>query len=253
MKHFDVISIFPGMFDALTKYGISGRAFENGLCDLVVWNPRDFSINKSSSIDARPYGGGAGMVMTPEPLMKAWCAASSRQASLAEVRKTRTIYLSPQGQVLNGELISDLGGLDGLILIAGRYEGVDERVIDLCVDQEISLGDYVISGGELPAMVLMDALAREIPGAVNCCESITRESFSNGLLDYPQYTRPKLFKARKVPEVLLSGNHMEIAKWRLKESLGRTWIKRPDLIEKITLKDEELNLLSEFKKEKGVN
>ncbi len=251
MKHFDVISIFPKMFEAFSGYGISKRAMEKGLYDLLVWNPRDYSYTPNNSVDGRPYGGGPGMVMSAEPLGRAIDAATSRHQELG-IKERTTIYLTPQGQTLDQSLIDELGQVDGIVFLAGRYEGVDERLLQSRIDREISIGDYVMSGGELAAMVLMDALVRKIPGAVNDKESLVNESFEAMFLDYPQYTRPEIFENRRVPNDLMSGNHKLIDRWRLKESIGRTWLKRPDLIANINLDEEQFALLKEFKREKGV-
>ena len=229
MMHLDVVTLFPEMFDALTGSGITQRARSNGHYELVLWNPRDFSGNSYRSVDDRPYGGGPGMVMMAEPLAKALRAARQRQVSCG-VRRTRTVYLSPQGRPLTQQIVEELGGYEALVLLAGRYEGVDERLLDAEIDDEISIGDYVLSGGELPAMVLMDALIRRIPGALNDAESAQQDSFANGLLDCPQYTRPAEFRGWKVPEVLLSGNHAEIRRWRERTAREKTSRLRPDLL-----------------------
>jgi len=246
--HLDVVTLFPEMFDALTASGITQRARSNGHYELVLWNPRDFSGNAYRSVDDRPYGGGPGMVMMAEPLAKALHAARQRQVSCG-VRRTRMVYLSPQGRPLTQQIVEELGGYEGLVLLAGRYEGVDERLLDAEIEDEISIGDYVLSGGELPAMVLMDALIRRIPGALNDAESAQQDSFVNGLLDCPQYTRPEVYESDAVPAVLLSGHHAQIAKWRMKQSLGRTWRRRPDLLAKLRLSAEQLVLLEEYKLE----
>jgi tRNA (guanine37-N1)-methyltransferase len=245
---FDVVTLFPEMFDAVTASGVTQRARARGLYQLVLWNPRDFSANAYRSVDDRPYGGGPGMVMMAEPLARALRAARQRQASCG-LRKTTTVYLSPQGQVLTQALLEKLEKLQGLVMLAGRYEGVDERLIELEVDEEISIGDYVLSGGELPAMVLIDALVRRIPGALNDADSARQESFAKGLLDCPHYTRPEVFEGRSVPATLLSGNHAQIRRWRLKQSLGRTWRRRPELIAAMQLDAEQSGLLEEYKAE----
>lgn len=248
MIQFDVVTLFPEMFAALTGSGVTQRARERGLYGLVTWNPRDFSSNAYRSVDDRPYGGGPGMVMMAEPLAKAVRAARQRQASCG-LHRIRTIYLSPQGRPLTQRIVEELGGFEGLVLLAGRYEGVDERLLDDEVQDEISIGDYVLSGGELPAMVLMDALIRRIPGALNDAESVQQESFSAGLLDCPQYTRPEVFEGESVPSVLLSGHHAAIERWRMKQALGRTWRRRPDLLSKLQLSAEQSMLLEEYKSE----
>ncbi len=248
MKYFDVVSLFPEMFEALTGSGITQRARSNGHYQLVLWNPRDFSSNAYRSVDDRPYGGGPGMVMMAEPLAKALRAARQRQASCG-VARTRAIYLSPQGRPLTQSIVEELGQYDGLVLLAGRYEGVDERLLEAEIEEEISIGDYVLSGGELPAMVLMDALIRRMPGALNDAESVQQDSFSNGLLDCPQYTRPEIYESNAVPPVLLSGHHAQILRWRMKQSLGRTWCRRPDLLANMALSAEQAALLEEYKLE----
>jgi tRNA (guanine37-N1)-methyltransferase len=246
--HFDVVTLFPEMFDALTGSGITHRARTNGLYELVLWNPRDFSTNAYRSVDDRPYGGGPGMVMMAEPLAKALKAARQRQSS-SGVKHSRTVFLSPQGRPLSQQIVEELGEYDGLVLLAGRYEGVDERVLATEIEDQISIGDYVLSGGELPAMVLMDALIRRIPGALNDAESVRQDSFSNGLLDCPQYTRPEVYGRNAVPDVLLSGHHGHISRWRMKQSLGRTWRVRPDLLANLALSPEQVTLLEEYKSE----
>lgn len=248
MKHFDVVTLFPGMFDALTLHGITQRARDRGLFQLVLWNPRDFSSNSYKSVDDRPYGGGPGMVMTAEPLAKALQAAKARQKSCG-LSNIRSVYMSPQGRRLDQAGVEELGKIDGLVVLAGRYEGVDERLIEAEIDQEISIGDYVLSGGELPAMTLLDAIIRRIPGVVNDAESVVQESFVSGLLDCPHFTRPEAFRGVNVPPVLMSGNHAEISRWRLKQSLGRTWQRRPDLLGGLKMNDEQHELLEEYKAE----
>jgi|SRR5579859_4823683 len=248
MIHFDVVTLFPEMFDALTGSGITQRARSGGLYELVMWNPRDFSSNSYRSVDDRPYGGGPGMVMMAEPLAKALRAARQRQVS-SGVKRTRTVFLSPQGRPLTQRIVEELGRYEGLVLLAGRYEGVDERLLVAEIEDQISIGDYVLSGGELPAMVLMDALIRRIPGALNDAESVQQDSFANGLLDCPQYTRPEVYENDAVPAVLLSGHHAQIMRWRMKQSLGRTWRRRPELLASLPLSSEQVALLEEFKME----
>ena len=248
MFQFDVVTLFPEMFDAVTESGVTGRARERRLFELVLWNPRDFAHNSHRTVDDRPYGGGPGMVMMVEPLEKAIQAAHQRQKSTRAMR-TKVVYLSPQGRLLNHRLVMEFAALDGLVLLAGRYEGVDERLIARTVDEEVSIGDYVLSGGELAAMVVMDAIVRQMPGALGDAESASQDSFVNGLLDCPHYTRPETHEGEGVPPELLSGNHAGIARWRLKQALGRTWRRRPDLLEKHALTDEERALLDEFRKE----
>ena len=248
MIHFDAVTLFPEMFDALTRSGITRRAFDNGVYELVLWNPRDFSSNAYRSVDDRPYGGGPGMVMMPEPLEKALKAARQRQKSCG-VRGSKVIYFSPQGVVLTHTRVRELLKEDGLIMLCGRYEGVDERLIQRQVDMEISIGDYVVSGGELPAMVLMDALIRQVPGVLGGQESAAQDSFVAGLLDHPHYTRPEVYEGGEVPAVLLSGNHADIERWRMKQALGRTWSRRPELMKDMTLTKEQSALLEEYKRE----
>jgi tRNA (guanine37-N1)-methyltransferase len=252
---FDVITLFPEMFNAITKHGVTGRAEENKLYELHTWNPRDFTENVHRTVDDRPYGGGAGMVMLVDPLEKAVTAAKVRQASCG-VRGMKVIYLSPQGRVFDHELVKELGQLPGLVLISGRYEGVDERLIRRQVDEEISIGDYVLSGGELPAMVLIDSIVRQIPGVLGDPESADQDSFVNGLLDFPHYTRPEVYQGDVVPEALMSGDHVRINRWRLQQALGRTWLRRPDLLAlriKQGMTTEENKLLEEFKKDYKAN
>ena len=248
MIHFDAVTLFPEMFDALTRSGVTRRAFEGHFYELVLWNPRDFSTNAYRSVDDRPYGGGPGMVMMPEPLEKALKAARQRQRS-SGAKESKVVYFTPQGRPLDHALVLELGQHEGLILLAGRYEGVDERLIARQVDYEVSIGDYVLSGGELPAMVLMDALIRQLPGVLGASESAEQDSFVNGLLDCPHYTRPEVYEGAAVPQVLLSGNHAEIDRWRMKQSLGRTWARRPELITRLKLSVEQQALLDEYKRE----
>lgn len=244
----DVITLFPEMFDAITQYGITGKANRNSIFHLNTWNPRDFTKDKHRTVDDSPYGGGPGMVMMAQPLDEAINQARTRQAALG-ISPT-VIYLSPQGERLDHGLVTQLGALPGLILLCGRYEGIDERLIARQVDREVSIGDYVISGGELAAMVLIDSVVRQIPGALGDSESANQDSFVDGLLDYPHYTRPEEYQGNAVPEVLVSGNHAHIRHWRLQQALGRTWLKRPDLLAlKYVhgLTKEEEKLLEEFK------
>ena len=248
MFQFDVITLFPEMFEAVTESGVTGRARERRLFDLVAWNPRTFAVNSYRTVDDRPYGGGPGMVMMAEPLEKTVRAARQRQAG-AGVKRMKTVCLSPQGRRLDHQMVMALAGLQGLVLVAGRYEGVDERLIARAVDEEVSIGDFVLSGGELAAMVVIDAVVRQLPGALGDAESASQDSFVNGLLDCPHYTRPEVYEGAGVPPVLMSGNHAEIARWRLKQALGRTWQRRPDLIEKRALTGEERALLEEYKRE----
>jgi tRNA (guanine37-N1)-methyltransferase len=246
MLQLDVVTLFPPMFEAVTASGVTGRARERRLYDLVLWNPRDFATNSYRSVDDRPYGGGPGMVMMPDPLEKALSAARQRQTS-SGVAKPRVVHLSPQGRRLDHALVADLVKEQGIVMLAGRYEGVDERLVERAVDDEISIGDYVLSGGELAAMVVIDCMVRQLPGALGDAESASQDSFVNGLLDHPHYTRPEVYENEGVPPVLLSGNHADIARWRLKQALGRTWLRRPDLLEKRKLSTEESRLLEEFR------
>ena len=248
MLQFDVVTLFPPMFEAVTESGITGRARERGVFGLVAWNPRDFARNAYRTVDDRPYGGGPGMVMMAEPLDRAVAAARQRQIS-AGVQKSRVIYMSPQGRSLNHALVMELAAEQGLVLLAGRYEGVDERAIARSVDEEISIGDYVLSGGELAAMVLIDSIVRQLPGVLGDAESANQESFVDGLLDCPQFTRPEIYEGLAVPPVLMSGNHADIGRWRLKQALGRTWKRRPELLEQRGMSADERSLLEEFKQE----
>lgn len=236
---FNIISLFPEMFTAL-DVGITGRSLKHNRIQLAFWNPRDFTSDKHQSVDDHPYGGGPGMLMMPEPLKAAIKAAKALTPT------AKVIYLSPQGRRLDQEGIAELASQSSLILLAGRYEGIDERVIEQEVDEEWSIGDYVLSGGELAAMVMIDAVTRLLPGAVGDEDSVTQDSLTSGLLKYPQYTRPVDLGGFKVPEILLSGHHEQISRWRLKASLGRTWLRRPDLLAKKQLNKTEIALLSEF-------
>ena len=236
-----VVSLFPEMFKAVTDYGISRRAVEKGLLTLEVWNPREFTEDKHRTVDDKPYGGGPGMLMKVQPLKDAINAAKSKAQAQCPV-----IYLSPQGKPLEQADLASLALLPEVILVAGRYEGIDERLIESVIDMEVSIGDFVASGGELPAMLLIDGVTRLLPGAVGDADSVEQDSFSNGLLDYPQYTRPETEDGLTVPEVLMSGDHGQIARWRKMQSLGRTYIKRPDLITARTLTEEEKQLLDEY-------
>lgn len=246
MLAFDVITLFPEIFDAVTDSGITRRALDRKLWDLHCWNPRDFTQDNHRTVDDRPYGGGPGMVMLVEPLEKAIAAARQRRGDGAKV-----IYFSPQGRPLTHERVLDLAEGEGAILLCGRYEGVDERLIERCVDEEISLGDFVLSGGEIPALALIDACVRQLPGALNDAGSAVEDSFVAGLLDCAHYTRPEVYENMPVPEVLMSGNHEKIRRWRLKQALGRTWLRRPELLAARALSKEEAKLLEEFRQELG--
>lgn len=228
---FDVITLFPDMFAAITQSGITRRAFEQKKCALSLWNPRDFTTDNYRTVDDRPYGGGPGMVMLAKPLEAAIAAAKTRQIQQG-VQRTRVIYLTPQGKPLTHARVIELTAEHGLVLLCGRYEAVDQRLLDRCIDEEISLGDFVLSGGELPAMALMDAVIRQLPGVLNDEGSAVEDSFVNGLLDCPHYTRPEVYEGVVVPPVLLGGHHAEIEKWRREQALAVTAKKRPDLIEK---------------------
>ena len=244
MIRFDCVTLFPEMFAAVTDSGITRRALEQGLWCLGLWNPRDFTSDNYRTVDDRPYGGGPGMVMLAEPLAKAIAEAKAVAAGTA-----RVIHLSPQGRPLDHGRVVSLAAEQQLVLLCGRYEGVDERLISRCVDEEVSIGDYVVSGGELAAMVLIDALVRQLPGALGDEASAAQDSFVEGLLDCPQYTRPEVYEGDAVPAVLLSGHHAQIARWRLKQSLGRTWLRRPELLGRRALSAEESKLLEEFRQE----
>lgn len=238
---FGIVSIFPEIFQGLNT-GITGRAIKNGLIKMNYCNPRDFTHDKHKSVDDKPYGGGPGMVMMPQPLQEAISAAKNA----VDDPNTSVIYLSPQGRLFDQEAAAEFATRKSIILLAGRYEGIDERIIEQEVDEEWSIGDYILSGGELAAMVMIDAITRLIPGVVGDENSVTDDSLTTGLLKYPQYTRPEVFSGRAIPNVLLSGNHKQIHQWRLKNSLGRTWLRRPDLLYKKQHSEQELRLLTEF-------
>jgi len=244
---FDVVTLFPEMFDAITKYGITSRAKLQGIYDVCFWSPRDFTADNHKTVDDRPYGGGPGMVMLVEPLEQAISSARLKQAE--ENIESWVIHLSPVGKPLTHEKVMQLSKKQGLVLLTSRYEGVDQRLIDAQVDEEISIGDYVLSGGEIPAMTLIDAIVRQLPGALGDSDSAVEDSFVDGLLDCPHYTRPEEYKGVKVPEILLSGNHAKIKQWRLKMSLKRTRDQRPDLLAARPLTKEEARLLKELDNE----
>ena len=248
MKQFDVVTIFPEMLEAIARHGITRRALEEGVFELKTWDPRSFATDNYRRVDDRPYGGGPGMVMLPEPLEACIDGAKARQRA-AGVEAPKVVLMSPQGQRLDEGLVKELSLEAGLVVIAGRYEGVDERLVARSVDREVSIGDYVTSGGELPAMVMIDCIVRRLPGSLNDAESASQDSFSAGLLDWPHYTRPEEWKHARVPEVLLSGNHAAIARWRRKQALGRTWDRRPELIDEAGLAREDRQLLDEYRKE----
>ncbi|GAA6132067.1 tRNA (guanosine(37)-N1)-methyltransferase TrmD [Halopseudomonas sabulinigri] len=239
-----VVTLFPEMFAALTESGVTGRAVKRGQLEVAFSNPREHAHDRHRTVDDRPFGGGPGMLMKVEPLLESIAAIKQQAPS-----PPRVIYLSPQGQPLTQKRVEQLAELDSLVLLCGRYEGIDERIIERCVDEEISIGDYVLSGGELGAMVLLDAVTRLIPGVLGHADSAVEDSFSAGWLDCPHYTRPEEFDGQRVPEVLLSGNHELIRRWRLKQSLGRTWQRRPELLEELELSKEQQKLLAEYIRE----
>lgn len=238
---FDVVSLFPDMVTAAASYGVTGKAIERGIVSLAVWNPRDYTRDRHRTVDDRPYGGGPGMVMKYQPLHDAVKAAKQ-----AGTGSTKVVYLSPQGKPMTQALLAEAGHASQLVLVAGRYEGIDERFVDLVCDEEWSIGDYVISGGELAALIVIDAVTRLLPGVLGDEESAQQDSHSNGLLDCPHFTRPEQLEGRSVPDVLLSGNHADIQRWRMKQALGRTWQRRPDLLKKKNLTAEQESLLQEF-------
>jgi tRNA (guanine37-N1)-methyltransferase len=243
-----VISIFPDMFSAMTEHGVIGRAIKQNVLSLTLHNPRDYADDKHNTVDGRPYGGGPGMVMMPEPMVKVIEAAKA-QAKLG----AKVIYLSPQGKRFDHAAAQEFAERDSVIFLAGRYEGIDERVLEHHVDEEWSIGDFVLSGGELPAMVMIDAIARLLPDSLGNSESAEQDSFAHGILDCPHYARPEIFAGQKVPDVLLSGNHKAIAKWREQQALGRTWDRRPELLEMIELTVEQQRLLDEYRKDVKIN
>jgi len=236
-----VITLFPEMFRAVTDFGVTGRAVKNGLLELHMWNPRDFTHDRHNTVDDRPYGGGPGMLMMVQPLRDAIHAAKA-----AAGEGVKVIYLSPQGRKLDQQGVTELAQSSRLILVCGRYEGIDERIIQTEVDEEWSIGDYVLSGGELPAMTLIDSVSRLVPGVLGKQASAEQDSFSDGLLDCPHYTRPESLDGFDVPAVLLSGNHEQIRLWRLQQSLGRTLLRRPELLQNLALTDEQTTLLAQL-------
>ena len=249
----DVVTLFPEMFSALTRSGVTRRALDEGRWSLDFWNPRDFTEDNHRTVDDRPFGGGPGMVMMAEPLAEAIAAARARQAA-AGLLASRVIYLSPQGAPLTHRRVMRLvqdAPSEGLVLLCGRYEGIDERLIERCVDEEISIGDFVLSGGEIPAMALLDTVVRQLPGVLNDAASAIEDSFVAGLLDCPHYTRPEVYDGQRVPDVLLSGHHEQIRRWRLKQALGRTWQRRPELLAERSLSKEETQLLVQFQEQCG--
>ncbi len=244
LMRFDVISLFPEMITNSASYGVTGRAIERDIVSLSVWNPRDYTLDRHKTVDDRPYGGGPGMVMKYQPLHDA-----VYQAKRAGSQDAKVVYLSPQGKPITQALLTEACNVSQLILVAGRYEGVDERFVNKDCDDEWSIGDYVISGGELAALIVIDAITRLLPGVLGHEESAKQDSHMNGLLDYPHFTRPEDLEGHQVPDVLLSGNHAEIDVWRMKQALGRTWERRPDLLEKKNLSAEQSYLLQQFKNE----
>jgi len=237
----DVVTLFPELVQAVADFGVTGRAVDKGLLTLGLWNPRDYARDRHRSVDDRPYGGGPGMVMMVQPLRETIEAARGEGGPV--------IYLSPQGRRLDQAGVQALAAHKHLVLVAGRYEGIDERIIAADIDEEWSIGDYVLSGGELAAMVVVDAVARLVPGVLGHEDSAEQDSFMSGLLDYPHYTRPEEIDGERVPEVLLGGNHAAIRRWRQKQALGRTWLRRPDLLEALELNEEQRELLAEFMRE----
>jgi tRNA (guanine37-N1)-methyltransferase len=248
----DVVTLIPDMVTQATGYGVTGRARERGLWQLGVWNPRDYATDAYRTIDDRPYGGGPGMVLMAGPLSRALEAARDAQSADGGAAG-RTLYLSPAGTPLTHRAVAELAAAPALTLVAGRYEGVDQRFIDREVDDEVSVGDFVVSGGELPALLLVDAIVRLLPGALNDAESAQQESFAGGLLDCPHYTRPERYGGDPVPAVLLSGDHAAIRRWRLKQSVGRTWRRRPELLDHRPLSPEERALLAQYQVESSDN
>lgn len=243
--HIGLVTLFPEMFAALTEYGISGRAVRTGLVSLRCWNPRDFATDKHRTVDDKPFGGGPGMLMKTAPLVAAIQAARAATGK----GDGKVIYLSPQGRTLDQKAVVELAQRDSMVLVCGRYQGIDARVLDLEIDEEWSLGDFILSGGEIAAMAMLDAVTRFLPGALGDEDSAQQDSFANGLLHSPQYTRPQDYAGKEVPEVLLSGDHEAIRRWRLQQSLGTTWRKRPELLDGVNLTPEQQELLEQFKNE----
>jgi tRNA (guanine37-N1)-methyltransferase len=243
---FGLVTLFPEMFEAFSEYGVSGRAVKNGLISIECWNPRDFTHDKHRTVDDRPFGGGPGMLMKVQPLRDAIHAAKA-----ASDTPSKVIYMSPQGRKLDQQGAKELVSNERLIFVCGRYEGIDERLIETEIDEEWSLGDFVLSGGELAAMTFMDSISRLVPGVLGHEMSSVEDSFFDGLLDCPHYTRPEVLEDLGVPDVLLSGHHENIRKWRAKQAIGRTWLRRPDLLEGRQLSKEQLTLLNTFKSEQS--
>ena len=242
-----VVTLFPEMLNAVADYGVVGRAIQQGLVGLRAFNPRDFTGDRHQTVDDRPYGGGPGMLMMIQPLRDAIVAA--REWAADGNAGCKVIYLSPQGQLLQQAKAVTLASGQNLVLVAGRYEGIDERLLELEIDEEWSVGDFVLSGGELAAMVVIDSVVRLLPGTLGHADSAQQDSFTDGLLDCPHYTRPEVYEGRAVPDVLLSGNHEKIRRWRLQQALGRTWQRRPDLLASRDLTDEQLLLLAEYRQQ----
>ena len=242
---FGVISLFPEMFSAVCNSGVTSRAVKRGLIEVNVWNPRDFTLDKYQTVDDKPYGGGPGMLMKVQPLRDAISAARQRAPE-----GTKVVYMSPQGERLSHSLVTRFHNWGSLILIAGRYEGIDERILQKEVDLEVSIGDYVLSGGEIPAMCVIDAVSRMVPGVLGDIRNAHEDSFADGLLHFPQYTRPEVIDGMEVPEVLMSGNHEKIRRWRLQQALARTYERRPDLLQSRLLNREEQKLINEYLEQK---
>jgi len=249
---FGVVTLFPEMLNSITQFGVTSRAVKQALISVECWNPRDFTQDKHRTVDDRPYGGGPGMVMMIEPIRLAISSARAHFKAITG-EEPPVIYLSPQGKVFKQEKAKSLAKIPAVILLAGRYEGIDQRIIDQCVDAEISIGDFVVSGGELPAMLMIDAIARCLPGVLGHEHSAQEDSFFEGLLDHPHYTRPEDDNGQLVPPVLLSGNHEAIRLWRLQQALGQTWLKRPDLLTERCLSREEQRLLTDFQRQEQEN
>jgi tRNA (guanine37-N1)-methyltransferase len=244
----EVVTLFPELVESAARYGITGRALESGLWTLGTVNPRDYATDRHRSVDDRPYGGGPGMVMLAEPLERAIAVARER-LERSGVAGPKVIYMSPQGEPLGHGRVVQLSGEAGWTIVAGRYEGIDQRVVERAIDLELAVGDFVVSGGELPALLLIDAVVRQLPGALNDAQSSVEESFVAGLLDCPHYTRPEVYEGSAVPAVLLSGDHSRIARWRLQQALGRTWLRRPELLAARGMNAEEAKLLEEFRQQ----
>ncbi|MBT4836930.1 MAG: tRNA (guanosine(37)-N1)-methyltransferase TrmD [Methylococcales bacterium] len=238
---FDIVTLFPELIHQYFQYGVVKRAVENQLISVDTWNPRDYTADKHQTVDDKPYGGGPGMVLKYQPLKEAVLAIKKQSSA-----KSRVVYLSPKGQVVDNQKVKELSELDHLILISARYEGVDQRFIDHCVDEELSVGDYILSGGELPALVVIDSVSRMIPGVLGCDESANDDSFSAGLLEFPHYTRPEIVDSMAVPKILLSGNHQAIAQWRMCQSLKLTHQRRPDLLKLREFSKEQTQYLEDI-------